>query len=299
MLKRPWGFGGDSNPAADSRRGVSGRGTGAELAERTPCAPLLQARGTETQLDLIGRLQRTTARYVSVRARACEPFPPTLSVTFDDFPRSAWTRARAVLERHGALATYYVAGRFCGATEKGLEYFRPDDLNALVAAGHELGCHTFSHVHAPRMTRARFMADCDRNAAFLAPFLDNRRLETFAYPYGDVCVRSKRLAGRRFTTARGIRAGVNGGSVDLALLASMPLERRSWSVARWRGLVEEAAAQGGWLTLFTHDVDDYPTPYGCTPAMLDQALTIARDGGLRILTVSAAAASLPGAALAA
>ncbi|HEY5106084.1 MAG TPA: polysaccharide deacetylase family protein [Caulobacteraceae bacterium] len=250
-------------------------------------------------MDLFGRLNRTAARYAAVKTRACEPFAPTLSVTFDDFPRSAWTNARKVLERHGALATYYVAGRFCGASEKGLEYFQAGDLKAVIGAGHEIGCHTFSHIHAPRMGEARFVADCDRNAAFLAPFLGGRPLETFAYPYGDVCVRSKRLAAQRFVTARGIRADVNGGSVDLALLASMPLERRSWSAARWRRLVEDAAGQGGWLTLFTHDVSDDPTPHGCTPAMLDEALTLARDHGLRVLTVGAAAARLPVQALAA
>jgi len=220
------------------------------------------------------------------------PASPTLSITFDDFPRSAWTNGRAVLEHHGALATYYVAGRYCGARERGLDYFEEADLEALAAAGHEIGAHTFSHIHLPRRRSAEVEADRERNQAFLGRFTDGAPIASFAYPYGDVCVRTKRLAAERFVTARGIRAGVNSGAVEMALLMAVPLERRSWSTAAWRGLVAQAAARRGWLILFTHDVSAEPSPHGCTPQMLDEAVRTAREYGLGISTVGAAAARM-------
>jgi hypothetical protein len=36
--------------------------------------------------------------------------------------------------------------------------------------------------------------------------------------------------------------------------------------------VEEARASNGWLILFTHDVSEQPSPFGCTPAMLTEVL---------------------------
>jgi peptidoglycan/xylan/chitin deacetylase (PgdA/CDA1 family) len=243
-------------------------------------------------VDLLGRFNRTIARIAPVKSAPYAPRGPMVSITFDDFPKSAWTNARPVLERHDALATYYVAGRFCGIREKGLEYYDRSDLSQLAAAGHEIGCHTFSHIHVPRMTNGEFRADCALNARFLAPHLAGRVIESFAYPYGDVSVRAKMLAARRFVTARGIHPQVNASPLDLALLASMPLESRSWSIGEWRRLVSEAAQNNGWLTLFVHDVSEEPTRHGCTPDMLDLTLRTARDQGLAILTVGAAAARL-------
>jgi peptidoglycan/xylan/chitin deacetylase (PgdA/CDA1 family) len=220
------------------------------------------------------------------------PAAPTLSITFDDFPRTAWTNGRPVLEHHGALATYYVAGRYCGARERGLDYFEEGDLEALAAAGHEIGGHTFSHVHLPRRSSAEVEADGERNQAFLGRFTGGAAISSFAYPYGDVCVRTKRLAAGRFVTARGIRAGVNSGPVEMALLLAVPLERRSWSRSAWRRLVAQAAERRGWLILFTHDVSAEPSAHGCTPQMLDEAVRTARDHGLQIATVGAAASRL-------
>jgi peptidoglycan/xylan/chitin deacetylase (PgdA/CDA1 family) len=240
-------------------------------------------------LGLIGKFNRTAARMTPVKRGAWGAAAPTLSVTFDDFPRSAWTNGRAVLERHGALATYYVAGGYCGARERGIDYFDEADLAAVAAAGHEIGGHSFSHVHLPHRRSAEVEADCERNQKFLGRFTGGAAISSFAYPYGDVCVRTKRLAAERFVTARGIRPGVNYDPVELALLLAVPLERRSWSASAWRKLVAQAADRRGWLILFTHDVCAEPSRHGCTPRMLDEAVRTARDHGLQIATVGAAA----------
>ena len=87
-----------------------------------------------------------------------------------------------------------------------------------------------------------------------------------------------------------MQGGINAGIVDLAQLKAEPLERRSWRADLIEGKVAEAVARKGWLILFTHDVSEEPSPYGCTPAMLEHALACLRDAGVEVLPVKHALA---------
>jgi peptidoglycan/xylan/chitin deacetylase (PgdA/CDA1 family) len=63
-----------------------------------------------------------------------------LALTFDDGP-SRWTPAVLdLLGRHDARATFFVLGRF---TEE-----RPELVERMTRDGHEVGNHTYDHVHA-------------------------------------------------------------------------------------------------------------------------------------------------------
>jgi peptidoglycan/xylan/chitin deacetylase (PgdA/CDA1 family) len=67
-----------------------------------------------------------------------EPGMRTLALTYDDGPNDPWTlRLLDVLERHSAKATFFMIGRFVQQ--------KPDIARAVVAAGHELGIHTWDH----------------------------------------------------------------------------------------------------------------------------------------------------------
>jgi peptidoglycan/xylan/chitin deacetylase (PgdA/CDA1 family) len=204
---------------------------------------------------LINRFNRLAARLARTKVQSCVSTGPILSVSFDDFPKSAWTCGGQILSAHKAAATYYTAGRFCGKTRDDIVYFDRADLAAVVAAGHELGCHTYSHKHAPQISSAELRDDCARNREFVNDCLPGVGLTNFAYPYGDVSARVKGLVARQYATARGIRPGVNISPLDLALLKALPLEIRSWTEARMEALAAEAAQTNGWLILFTHDVD--------------------------------------------
>jgi peptidoglycan/xylan/chitin deacetylase (PgdA/CDA1 family) len=207
----------------------------------------------------------------SVRSRLERPLA---SITFDDFPKSAWTVAGPILERFGARATYYAAGRFCGGHEDGIVYFDAEDLRAAQRAGHEIGAHSFAHQMAPLVSSAELVADEARNALALCEILGEggTRPSSYAYPYGEVSPRTKALMGKLFANARGIRPGVNAGRIDLAQLLAVPIEHRRWRPDEIAAAVEEARASNGWLILFTHDVSEQPSPFGCTPAMLTEVL---------------------------
>lgn len=215
---------------------------------------------------------------------------PLASLCFDDFPRSAWHVGGPILARHGVKASFYPAGSFCGRCAEGADQFTAADLREVRDAGHEIGCHSFSHRPASGMSARAFADDLDRNAAFLrdeagvAP-------RTFAYPYGLFSPGSLAVTRPRFAGARRVRGGVNAGIVDTHRIAAFPLEVRSWSAAAFARAVDETVRRRGWLVLFTHDVSEAPTPYGCTPAMLKDTVEGLERSGVEI--VSAAAALRP------
>jgi len=232
------------------------------------------------------RTRATLARATPVKRVRSRLARPAASFSFDDFPRSALTAGGALLERYGGKATYYAAGAFCGRREDGVDYYDLDDLRAAHAAGHEVACHSFDHVRGSTVTSAALEDDLDRNAEFLRRALGaGLPLDTFAYPFGHVSPRTKRLMGRRFAASRGIQPGVNAGVLELAELKAIPLERRSWRPEPIERLVEKARATNGWVIFFSHDVSDDPSPFGATPGMLEHALMTVREAGLDILTV--------------
>ena len=236
-------------------------------------------------MSLLDKANNALTRRVRLKTARSRLSAPVASFSFDDFPRSAWTTGGPILARHAAKATYYVAGRFCDLHEDGLEYYRRDDLRALYAAGHEVGCHTFSHRHSPKVPSPELRADFDRNQAFVRETLGDVVMTSFAYPYGDASPRTKALAGRRFAVSRGIRSGVNGRTLDLGQLKAVPLEIRSWTADAVEREVETARQTGGWIVFFSHDVSDAPSPYGATPAMLEHALDEVKAAGIEILPV--------------
>lgn len=236
------------------------------------------------------RLNAFAARQMTIRPARLTPPRPVASFSFDDFPLSAWKVGGPILARYAARATYYAAGRYCGVVEDGVRYYDEETLREVRAAGHEVGCHSFSHDHGPRVGSTMLADDLDRNAIFLREVLGDVQPLNFAYPYGEVSPRTKRLAGDRFASSRGIHPGVNGPLTDLSQLRAIPLERRSWRAAEVERWIQAAQAATGWLVFFSHDVSDDPTPYGCTPDMLEHALACARDAGFDLKSVNQAVA---------
>ena len=68
-----------------------------------------------------------------------------VSFTFDDFPQSAVLNGARLLENHGARGTFYLTGSYCGRVVDNVPQYGAEDLAVLAQAGHEIGCHTFSH----------------------------------------------------------------------------------------------------------------------------------------------------------
>jgi peptidoglycan/xylan/chitin deacetylase (PgdA/CDA1 family) len=111
-----------------------------------------------------------------------------LALTYDDGPNDPYTcRTMEVLERHGVKATFFLIGQYVQQ--------KPDIARALVAAGHAIGSHTWSHpnlIFAPASEVRRQLVQT-RQA-----ILDATGVETkiFRPPFG----------GRRPATLRAVQA---------------------------------------------------------------------------------------------
>ncbi|WP_313552643.1 polysaccharide deacetylase family protein [Brevundimonas sp.] len=236
----------------------------------------------------IDKMRRRAGRYLDVRPVDIRPSRGIMSLSFDDIPASAWTEAGPILAEHGVKATYYVCGGLAGGRNLDLPQFEVEHLQALHAAGHEVGCHTYEHVSTLTLSPAELDASLARNAAWVAERLDGYEIQTFAYPFGDCALASKPVIERRFLCGRGVRDGVNRARADRNLLQAIGLESRRLPGYDLKALVEETAASKGWLIAYGHDVGDAPTPYGCRPDDIDRLIRLAKAADLDILPVAAA-----------
>src|SRR5882757_3311510 len=202
------------------------------------------------------RLTSLIARKMPVKPAQLAGLRPVASVSFDDFPKNAWTQGGPVMARHGVRGTYYTAGGFCGRTVDGTEFYDADDLKALAAAGHEIACHGFGHQPTPTLTDEELTEDAIRNREFLRPFLNGEAPVSYAFPYGRVSPRTKRFFAPRFASLRGVHPGINAGRVDLAQLSTVSLETRCWNEKAIETAIQRVLHDHGWLILYTHDVSD-------------------------------------------
>ncbi|WP_029417929.1 polysaccharide deacetylase family protein [Brevundimonas bacteroides] len=240
----------------------------------------------------VDKMRRRAGRWLDQRPMRVAPERGVFSLSFDDIPETAWTEAGPILAEHGVKATYYVCGGLESGENLGLPQFTTAHLQALFEAGHEVGCHTFSHLSALRATPGAYAADLDRNAYWVAERLDGHVMTTFAWPYGDVSLTAKAVAAERFKLARGVRDGVNAGRADRAAAQAIGLESRRLPGYDLEALMAETARRRGWLIAYGHDVMDGPTPYGCTPEDLDRVIRLAKAAGLDILPVGQALARM-------
>jgi peptidoglycan/xylan/chitin deacetylase (PgdA/CDA1 family) len=219
------------------------------------------------------------------------------SFTFDDFPKSALTVGGAILERHGARGTYYTAMRLAGTDRSVGRMFDPGDVVAAHRAGHEIACHTYSHLDCRWATTAAIAAEADENRRAVVALLggaDAAAAPTnFAYPYGAVSLRAKRALASRFASCRGTGEGINRGAVDLADLLVVTLYAHRFDEAALRRRIDEAHAGNAWIIFYTHDIAEQPSEFGCTPDQLAAVVAYAAPR-LAVLPVRQVIAEIAG-----
>lgn len=228
----------------------------------------------------------------AVRLTARRPVPlrdtgPMISFTFDDFPCSALRYGTAILESRGGRGTFYISSLDTRPGMAACSAGLAEELHGLVAAGHELACHTATHLDCAMASDAELLADIGTNSALISAMLPGYELRNFAYPFGNASIRSRALLGRRFRSCRGIHEGINTGIIDLASLRACMLygARANWT--RFRRWIDRNADLGGWLIFITHDLSHTPTRFGTKLTLFEDLVRYAsRENAL--LTVDAA-----------
>ena len=232
--------------------------------------------------DIVSRLRRRSARVL-----ACDTIRPRLerglvSFTFDDCPVSVRDTALPMLAAKGWRGTLYAALGLEGLDNHLGPHMGAADYKAAHDAGHEIGDHTYSHLDPMRAGVGLTLADVNRNrialeeAGIPAP-------TTFAYPYGEVTPALKRALRERFALLRGIHSPQDA-TLDLSLAASQRLY--SAHMDDVMKALRIAAEQNYWLILFTHDVREDCSEFGCTPGEFGQVVDAVAELGLDVVPVA-------------
>ena len=237
---------------------------------------------------LAGKLTRLLARNLPTKKLTMRNARPLVTFTFDDAAATACTAGAALLEQFHARATFYISGGKCGKPSPTGRLATIEQLKALHANGHEIACHTFSHMPVVGISRQALASDLDRNRLFLQSILGDSPISNFAYPYGDISFATKRYLARRYDSCRALTPGVNADVADLGVLKSNALEQASIGRQDVSHLITETVRRNGWLLFATHDVNDTPTRYGVRPDLLAFAMRSALAAGCRLVTVAQA-----------
>lgn len=234
--------------------------------------------------SLKGKLRRRAARLVHRRPLSVAPGRPMISFSFDDAPATAAQAGAAALEARGLRGTFYVAAGLAGGEAPMGVCAEAADYRRLAEAGHEIACHTFSHLDCGQASGPEALADVDANARALAAW-GAPAPETFAYPYGDVGFAPKRALADRFRLLRGLHHGLIEKGCDLNQAPAVGIEGADGEAVARRWMAA-ALRRKAWLILYTHDVRDDPSPWGCTPAVLARLIDQALGDGFDVVTVA-------------
>jgi peptidoglycan/xylan/chitin deacetylase (PgdA/CDA1 family) len=232
----------------------------------------------------IGAVRRALLSSLATRPAKFEVRGPVVSFCFDDFPRTALTVGGAILKAAGAKGTYYAAPALMNTTNQLGEQFTRNDVDALLADGHELASHTFSHISCRKHSLESFMSDVRRGRQTLVQ-MAGEDSGNFAYPFGHVTLKAKLRIGAAMSSCRGTYGGLNEGRCDLNLLRANSLYGDVDGLAAYLSMLSLEHLRTGWLIFYSHDIRNSPSAFGCTPALLQKVVehTVAR--GLRIAPV--------------
>ncbi|HUD89683.1 MAG TPA: polysaccharide deacetylase family protein [Xanthobacteraceae bacterium] len=234
------------------------------------------------------RLSHRLAMHLRIDGFRLRNDTPMVSFTLDDLPKSAVTTGADVLEAHNARGTFYVSGGLVGAATPDWAAGDAADIVALHRRGHEIGCHTFSHKRACDLDAASLSEEIERNRSYFRSLDPAIQVSTFAYPFGYGSFTRKRQLRKTFQSCRSIMPGVNSGSVDLQFLRAMPLIDRQIDRDGIERAFDRAQTDNGWLIFYTHDIAEKPSPYGCSPGLIEHALKTASRRKIPVLNMAEA-----------
>lgn len=172
------------------------------------------------------------------------------SVTFDDGYRDNHDRALPVLERHGIVATFFVATGFVGRTFRGWAGEHPmmtaAELRDIAARGHAVGAHGVSHVKLTRVPAPDVEHEVRASKTWLEDCL-GRPVDAFAYPKGahDDLVR-RIVASAGFRLAATTREAVVDGAPDWLALPRLVMHPSLRGAAFDAKLSRAAQWYHGW-----------------------------------------------------
>ena len=182
-----------------------------------------------------------------------------VALTFDDGPHPRYTeKILSVLEKYNVKATFFMIG-----TNVALY---PEMAKAVCSAGHEIGCHTYSHPHMKQISAAQLTEEVEKCEALFAS-LGIPRPKLFRPPEG---FRSE--AQVRLLEEKGYR------------IVIWSLDPKDWQGTPSAQMVTSAITQvkGGDILLF----HDYISGQNNTIAAIEQLIPRLLESGYQFVTIS-------------
>jgi peptidoglycan/xylan/chitin deacetylase (PgdA/CDA1 family) len=156
---------------------------------------------------------------------------PVLALTFDDGPHPELTpRLLDLLRAEGVRATFYVVG-------KNVEAY-PEIARRIVAEGHEIANHSWSHPALPSLGAARLNQELESTSAVIER-VTGRRPTNMRPPYGALNERVRRTI-------------INDHKMDIILWSVDPLDWKRPGAAVVTQRLVQGAQPGG--ILLAHDI---------------------------------------------
>lgn len=234
--------------------------------------------------EFLNRVSRTISRRLSR-----EMLPPLqksiISFSFDDCPKSAIETALPIMEAEDWRATIYVACGLCEIENHLGKHMSLSDVVDVHDRGHEIADHTYSHVSPEDVSLRDYLEDIEKNQSALKA-LGLPESRHFAFPYGHVSPSLKKALSKKFLTLRGVMSP-KIPQQDANLLKAVRVYSGDWLEAALQH-IEDATTSPQWLNLFTHDVRENPSEYGCTPKEFEKLVMAVKDSGLPVMTVDGA-----------
>mgnify|MGYP003632111024 CR=1 FL=1 len=207
---------------------------------------------------LVGKIDKLLANSVVKKRAILSPGKKIVSFTFDDFPDSSIYNGAKVLEDYGFRGTFYAS---LGIANQG-DIPSIDDMLNLSARGHELGCHTLSHLSCQKEESKTILKDCRTNKDLAAA--RGVEFSSFAFPFGEYKPSTKEIIRDMYQSARTVNEGINKKNVDLMGLQAVSIFSDKNAEKRVFNWLNKLDLNGGWLIFYTHEVCNNPTAYGAT-----------------------------------
>jgi peptidoglycan/xylan/chitin deacetylase (PgdA/CDA1 family) len=210
--------------------------------------------------------------------RACGPAatapPPAspagrdtiVSLTFDDGNADNFDAA-SVLDQHNLRATWYIPSGLVGTPG----YMSWDQLQALQAAGHEIGGHSLDHARLDGLPSAELQHQvCDDRRALQARGFE---ASSFAYPFGAYDpAATQAVQDCGYLSARTIGAGPDSiPPLDPFQLRAYPYIVNDTAFSKLQRYVSGVRKEGGgWLILIFHHVCDDCDYFAVAPGVFQR-----------------------------
>ncbi len=234
----------------------------------------------------------------AVPAAFADPAPVVVSLQFDD-GTADHAQAASILDAHGLDGTFFINSARPGQPG----YLGWSEIDALAAAGHEIGGHTLTHANVPSVPATEQLREvCNDRAALLSR---GYAVTSFAYPFGATSAAAANVVRDcGYNSGRKVSGIVSaGGCSGCAWAETMPpadpyLTRIPQSVRSTTTLSEiqsyVTAARdhgGGWIQIVMHRICDACAEFAVTAARLDALASWLADeqaaGAVALRTIDA------------